>query len=210
MSVAAQRGYESKTGGKVTMYRLWLIFLVTLAVTTIILVGSAVAQSSSMVSVCAPDQYGKQRCDSTTDPNACIINGSIVYDQYTCDQSTQRAQQPASAQEPSAQNAPTVRIGANGFDPAQVQVAPGTPLTFVNEDTVPHTLSLKGLFDSPAIPAGSSYPVTLNGAGTVTYHDKANSQMQGTINVGGASQGEATSPAGSVNQPSQTAGESTG
>lgn len=109
-----------------------------------------------------------------------------------------------SGQTTSAQNAPTVRIGRDAFDPAQVRVASGTPVTFVNEDTVPHTVYLNGLFHSPEIPAGSSYPVTLDGTGTVTYHDKANPEMKGTITLGGASQGETTTPDGSAKGPSQT------
>src|SRR3954453_12134839 len=112
------------------------MLLATVVVTTLILVGSAVAQNSSFLSVCGPDQYGQQTCNSTTDPNACIVDGSIVHDQYTCDQ---RAQEAASEQAPSAQNAPTVRIGASTFDPAQVEVAAGTPLPFVNDDSVAHT-----------------------------------------------------------------------
>jgi plastocyanin len=168
----------------VTTHRLWIMLVATVVVITLIFVGSAVAQNSSFLSVCSPDQYGQQRCDSSTDPNACIVDGSIVHDQYTCDQ---RAQEATSRQEPSAQNAPTVRIAANAFDPAQVEVASGTPLTFVNDDSVAHMVSLEGLFDTPEIPAGSSYPVTLDGTGTVTYHDQANPEMKGTITVGKAS-----------------------
>jgi plastocyanin len=159
----------------VTSYRLWIMLLATVAVTTLILVGSAVAQNSSMLSVCSTDQYGQLTCDSSTDPNDCIIDGSIVRDQYTCEQSQQ--------EEESDQNAPTVSITENAFDPAQVEVAAGTPLTFVNNDSVGHTVSLEGLFDTPEIPAGSSYPVTLDGAGTVTYHDAAHPEMTGTITV---------------------------
>ena len=158
-----------------TTYRLWIMLLATVVVTTLILVGSAVAQNSTSINVCSTDQYGKLACDTSTDPNDCIIGGSIVRDQYTCDQSRQKS---------SAQNAPTVSIAANAFDPAQVEVAAGTPLTFVNNDTVAHTVSLEGLFDTPEIPAGSSYPVTLDGTGTVTYHDAANLEMKGTISVG--------------------------
>src|SRR5947209_2783450 len=91
MSVAAQRGYETKRRGSMTTYRLWIILLATLAVTTLMLAGSAVAQSSSYLRICSPEQYGQKTCDSTTDPNACIVDGSIVHDQYTCDQIAQRA-----------------------------------------------------------------------------------------------------------------------
>ena len=106
-----------------------------------------------------------------------------------------------SGQAPSDQNTPTVRITPTGFDPAQIEVPSGTPVTFVNGDTVPRTLHLDGFFDTPAIPAGSSYPLSLDGAGTVTYHDKAKPEMQGTIVLGQASQGEATTPVESAGNP---------
>jgi hypothetical protein len=65
---------------------------------------------------------------------------------------------------------------------------------------VAHTVSLDGLFDSPEIPAGYSYPVTLDGTGTVTYTDKANPELQGTIIVGGSTGGESTVPASTTPQ----------
>jgi plastocyanin len=125
-------------------------------------------------------------------------------DQYSTDQvqsSTTGSQEgPTRGQATPTQNTPTVSIGANGFDPSQIEVAAGTPVTFVNDDTMPHTVSLDGLFDSPEIPAGYSYPVTLDGTGTVTYHDKANPEMQGTIIVGEAAGGESTVPASTTPQ----------
>jgi plastocyanin len=82
-----------------------------------------------------------------------------------------------SEQTTSDESAPTVGIRNGAFDPAQLEVASGTPVTFVNEDTVAHTLSFEGLFDTPELPAGSSYPVTLEGTGTVTYNDEANPEV---------------------------------
>ena len=115
-----------------------------------------------------------------------------------------------SEQTTSDESAPTVRISNGAFDPAQLEVASGTPVTFVNEDTAAHTLSFEGLFDTPELPAGSSYPVTLEGTGTVTYTDEANPEVQGTITLGNADQGEATLPEGSADDSSQVAGDSTG
>jgi plastocyanin len=112
---------------------------------------------------------------------------------------------------PSAQDAATVSILANAFDPPQLDVALGSTVTFVNEDAVAHTVALEGLFDSYEIAPGSTYPVWLGGgSGTVAYHDKANPEMRGTITVGGASQGGAatpTEPAGE--EASQTGSEPT-
>jgi plastocyanin len=143
---------------------------------------------------------------SSSDPNSTGTDPA---------QSSTPTQQEAtpSGQPTSDENTPTVGIRNGTFDPAQVEVASGTPVTFVNEDTVAHTLSFEGLFDTPEIPAGSSYPVTLEGTGTVTYNDEANPEMEGTITLGDASQGEATPsepPEGSADDSSQAAGESTG
>ena len=140
---------------------------------------------------------------SSSDPNSTGTDSA---------QSSTPSQQEAtpSGQPTTDENAPTVRIRNGTFDPAQVEVASGTPVTFVNEDTVAHTLSFEGLFDTPEIPAGSSYPVTLEGTGTATYNDEANPEMEGTITLGDASQGEATPPEGSADDSSQAAGESTG
>jgi plastocyanin len=140
---------------------------------------------------------------SSSDPNSIGTDPA---------QSSIPSQQEAtpSGQPTSDENAPTVRISNGTFDPAQVEVASGTPVTFVNEDTVAHTLSFEGLFDTPEVPAGSSYPVTLEETGTVTYTDEANPEVQGTIILGGADQGEATLPEGSADDASQVAGDSTG
>ena len=140
---------------------------------------------------------------SSSDPNSTGTDPA---------QSPTPSQQEAttSGQPTSVENAPTVRISNGTFDPTQVEVASGTPVTFVNEDTVVHTLSFEGLFDTPEIPAGYSYPVALEGTGTVTYNDEANPEIQGTIILGGAVQGEVTPPEGSADDASQAAGESTG
>jgi plastocyanin len=148
--------------------------------------------------------------EDSTDQGSSDPNSTSSADQAQSPTPSQQEEQATPSEEAtSTQNAPTVRIAENAFDPAQVEVAAGTPLTFVNDDSVAHTVSLEGLFDTPEIPAGSSYPVTLDGAGTVTYHDEANPEMQGTITVGEASQGEVPTPEGSAEEPSQTADEST-
>jgi plastocyanin len=124
----------------------------------------------------------------------------------------QGAADPIEQEAAPAQEGPTVRILANAFDPPQLDVAPGSTITFVNEDAVAHTVALEGLFDSYEIAPGSSFPVWLGGgSGTVVYHDKANPEMRGTITVGGgASQGGATTPAEPAGEEaSQTGGEPT-
>jgi len=139
------------------------------------------------------------------------------------DSSAEQAQSPApteqeatpSDQAAPAQNALTVSILANAFDPPHLDVAQGSTVTFLNEDAVAHTVALEGLFDSYEIEPGATYPVWLGGgSGTVAYHDKTNPAMRGTITVGGASQGGAATPAaepaGKASQPGDKAPQANG
>jgi hypothetical protein len=98
------------------------MLVATVVVTTLMLAGSAVAQNSSALRICSPDQYGQQTCDSTSDPNACIVDGSIVHDQYTCDQIAQRALEEANRR---AQEAATRNIAT----PATTPTTPATSTT---------------------------------------------------------------------------------
>src|SRR5829696_9764263 len=95
-------------------------------------------------------------------------------------------QTPSPTTEPAEEPAETtVEIRNNAFNPPQLNVAPGTTVTFVNRDTVPHTATADNkLFDSGELAPGASYPVVLDGAGTVTYHCKLHPEMKGSILVG--------------------------
>ena len=119
---------------------------------------------------------------------------------------TQKAQNKnAKGQADPAQNAMTVNISNHAFTPAQLNVAPRTTVTWVNNDTVAHTATAdNGLFDSKAIQPGSSYSVWFSGAGTVTYHCAIHPDMKGSIIVGGASGGGATTPTNSSPQQTTT------
>jgi plastocyanin len=119
---------------------------------------------------------------------------------------TQKAQNPnATGQAAPAQNTKTVNIGNHAFNPAQLNVAPGTTVTWVNNDTVAHTATAdNGLFDSKVIQPGGSYSVWFGGAGTVTYHCAIHPDMKGSIIVGGTSGGGATTPTNSSPQQTTT------
>ena len=92
---------------------------------------------------------------------------------------------PAESTTPDPNSTTTVEIRNNAFIPDQLNVAPGTTVTFVNRDSVPHTATSDNkLFDSGQLAPGASYPVVLDGAGTVTYHCKLHPEMQGSIVVG--------------------------
>jgi plastocyanin len=92
---------------------------------------------------------------------------------------------PAESTTPDPNSTTTVEIRNNAFIPDQLNVAPGTTVTFVNRDSVPHTATSDNkLFDSGELAPGASYPVVLDGAGTVTYHCYLHPEMRGSIVVG--------------------------
>src|SRR5215204_5860875 len=75
-------------------------------------------------------------------------------------------QTPSPTTEPAEEPAETtVEIRNNAFNPPQLNVAPGTTVTFVNRDTVPHTATADNKLFDLEIPPGSSYPVVLEGEG---------------------------------------------
>ena len=119
---------------------------------------------------------------------------------------------PAESTTPAPNSTTTVDISNHAFNPAQLNVAPGTTVTFVNNDTEPHTATAdNGVFDTGVLEPGSSFDVFFDGSGTVTYHCELHPDMQGSIVVGEA--GQASEPGGAegtttenpTSEPTQTA-----
>ncbi len=95
---------------------------------------------------------------------------------------------------PPTETSVAVEIHDHTFDPAQLKVAAGTTVTWINRDTEAHTVTAdNGLFDSGVIEPGKSYSTWLGGAGTVAYHCEKHPDMKGSAVVGGASEGGETS-----------------
>jgi plastocyanin len=102
---------------------------------------------------------------------------------------------PAETTAPAPSGTITVDIRDHAFNPAQLNIAPGTTVTFVNNDTEPHTATAdSGLFDTGVLEPGYSFDVFLEGSGTVTYHCELHPDMQGSIVVGQAGGAEGTNP----------------
>ena len=99
---------------------------------------------------------------------------------------------PAESTTPAPNDTTTVEISNNAFNPAELHVAPGSTVTFVNNDNVPHTATSDTKLFDLEIPPGSSYPVVLEGEGTVPYHCELHPEMKGTIVVGDGSGAEGT------------------
>jgi plastocyanin len=91
------------------------------------------------------------------------------------------------------QNARSVDIRDNFFDPPNAAVEPGSTITWTNRGAVPHTVTADdGSFDSGRLNPGDSYTVAFGGQGTVTYHCEIHPEMRGSVTVGG---GGGTAPA---------------
>ena len=89
----------------------------------------------------------------------------------------------------------TVDIHDHAFDLAQLNIALGTTVTFVNNDTEAHTATADNdLFDTGVLEPGESTWVLFRGSGTVTYHCELHPDMKGSIVVGEGGGGEETTP----------------
>src|SRR5215204_1699869 len=112
---------------------------------------------------------------------------------------------PTESTTPAPNSTTTVDIRDHAFNPAQLNVAPGTTVTFVNNDTEPHTATAdNGLFDTGVLEPGSSFDVFFDGSGTVTYHCELHPDMQGSIVVGEAGQAGEGGGAEGANPPNQS------
>lgn len=100
------------------------------------------------------------------------------------------------------QNVVTVPIRDFFFDPADITVASGTTVMWVNEGSRQHTVtSDDGQFDSEALMPGDSFMVTFTGSGTLTYHCEIHPEtMVGSVTVGGEEAALANEPAASADR----------
>jgi len=73
-----------------------------------------------------------------------------------------------------------------GFVPATLAVAPGTKVTWTNEDNVPHTVTAKdGRFDSGPVLPGKTFEWTSKGSGEVAYHCIFHPSMTAALTLAG-------------------------
>ena len=80
--------------------------------------------------------------------------------------------------------APSVAISGFSFQPASLEVAAGTTVTWENEDGAPHTAtSSDGTFDSGRLSTGYTFEWTFDTAGSFAYACAIHPSMTGTIVV---------------------------
>src|SRR2546427_390819 len=75
--------------------------------------------------------------------------------------------------------------GGPFFSPANLTVKVGKTVTWVNKDTVTHTVTSDGssLFDSGFMPTGATFQFTFTTVGTYPYYCTVRPFMKGTVGV---------------------------
>ena len=77
-----------------------------------------------------------------------------------------------------------VEIKNTAYNPATVTAKVGGKVTWTNNDSVAHTVTLDdNSADSGNLAAGSTFDHTFATAGTFAYHCKIHSSMHGTVSV---------------------------
>lgn len=87
---------------------------------------------------------------------------------------------------PVAAFAASVQVTIKGMDfhPSMISVAPGTTVTWTNDDSFQHTTtSDTKVWDSGLLAPGKSYSTTFDKPGTYPYHCAIHSFMTGTVVV---------------------------
>src|SRR5215208_1291768 len=83
-----------------------------------------------------------------------------------------------------AQGGTAVSIVDFAFQPASLEVASGSTVTWTNTGAAPHTVTAdNGAYDSGQLKPGTSFSQTFTTPGTYTYHCEIHPQMTGTVVV---------------------------
>ena len=77
-----------------------------------------------------------------------------------------------------------VQISNSSYHPAKIVIARGETVTWVNHDSVPHSVtSTNKYFDSGNIAPGGYYSYQFNNRGTYNYYSSLNHKMVGQVVV---------------------------
>src|SRR5512144_1610181 len=77
----------------------------------------------------------------------------------------------------------TVVIDGVKYEPESITVKRGETVVWINKDPFPHTVTVKGAFDSHEIAAGKSWRYTPNKAGEYAYVCTLHPTMKGVLRV---------------------------
>lgn len=78
-------------------------------------------------------------------------------------------------------SAVTLEIKSWGFNPNTVTLLKGSTATWTNKDSITHTVTSTGNFDSGDIAAGASWTYTFNNVGTFEYSCKYHPSMTAKV-----------------------------
>jgi plastocyanin len=94
-------------------------------------------------------------------------------------------------------NAVKVAIKNYAFSPASLAISVGQTVTWTNEDTAPHTVTVSSgpqTFSSPELSTGDTYSFTFTKAGTYSYYCAVHPSMTAAVIVTGATTTPSTTP----------------
>lgn len=78
----------------------------------------------------------------------------------------------------------TVTIANIAFDPAQLEIAAGTTVTWTNREAIPHTVTASdATFDSGTLDEGGTFQHTFDTAGTFDYACAIHPGMTASVTV---------------------------
>jgi plastocyanin len=89
-----------------------------------------------------------------------------------------------------AGDAAAVTVAGSEFDPGRIEVAPGTTVTWTNEDGLPHTVTAgvpdapDDAFDEPLAGSGGTASITFDEPGTFPYFCRIHPRMTAEVVVG--------------------------
>lgn len=92
---------------------------------------------------------------------------------------------PVSPAEAHAQSGTTINIKNYSFNPLTLTVKAGTKVTWVNNDSAPHTITSDSgaLLNSPALSPGQSFSFTFTNPATINYHCNIHPNMKSSVVV---------------------------
>ncbi len=83
-----------------------------------------------------------------------------------------------------SQSGTSINISNFAFSPINLSVKKGTSVTWVNDDSMPHTVtSKKGIFSSRSLSKGDTFSYTFNSVGSYDYICNFHPSMSANITV---------------------------
>ena len=101
--------------------------------------------------------------------------------QATTENDTTPKTEPTTTEQPQADV--VVKIRGFAYNPKVINIKAGTKVTWVNEDSVSHTVTSDsgGLLNSGLIPPGGSFSFTFSNSGSESYYCVPHPMMKGSV-----------------------------